>query len=96
MNLLRDKSIDKLSERLEAMESQNSINNNKDNTDPDQAAWERYEEYKYEHWYFHKSSWYMRGANGYDGKGCNQYTGCIPQCKFYAPEGKISVNEGFD
>ncbi|HZA64360.1 MAG TPA: hypothetical protein VE573_15905 [Nitrososphaeraceae archaeon] len=74
MNL--DKSINKLSERMEVIESQDSTN--KVQIDPDPIARQKYEEYK-EHWYFHKSSWYMRGANGYDGKGCNQYTGCIPQ-----------------
>ena len=77
---------------MEVIESQDSTN--KVQIDPDPIARQKYEEYK-EHWYFHKSSWYMRGANGYDGKGCNQYTDCIPQCKFYAPEGKLSENEGF-
>lgn len=35
--------------------------------------------------YFHDSSWYMRGTNGYDGKGCNDYTGCTPECKYFKP-----------
>jgi hypothetical protein len=32
-----------------------------------------YQEYR-KHSYFHDSSWYMRGTNGYDGKGCNEFT----------------------
>jgi hypothetical protein len=36
-------------------------------------------------WYFHDSSWYMRRANGYDGKGCNDYTGCLPECEYFKP-----------
>jgi adenine specific DNA methylase Mod len=43
-----DKSINKLSERLEAIESQDTIN--KDQIDSDQVAREKYEEYR-EHWY---------------------------------------------
>jgi hypothetical protein len=53
-----DKSINSISKTLEAIESQGTIN--KDQIDPDQTARQRYEEYK-EHWYFHKSSWSMRG-----------------------------------
>ena len=36
-------------------------------------------------WYFHDSSWHMRGANGNDGKGCYDYTGCIPECEYFRP-----------
>jgi hypothetical protein len=67
--LNEDKSNNKLSERMEAIESQDSIN--KDQIDSDQMARQKYEEYR-EHWYFHKSSWYVRGLNAYDGHGCNQ------------------------
>ena len=35
--------------------------------------------------YFHDSSWYMREANEYDEKGCNDYTGCIPECEYFKP-----------
>jgi hypothetical protein len=31
---------------------------------------QRYQRKK-EQWYFHESSWYMSGVNGYDGYGCN-------------------------
>jgi hypothetical protein len=27
----------------------------------------------------------MRGANGYDGKGCNESTGCAPECEYFKP-----------
>jgi hypothetical protein len=53
---------------------------------------QRYQDKK-EHWYFHESSWSMRGLNAYDGKGCNQFSGCIPECKFYAEEGRIEDEE---
>ena len=43
------------------------------------------------HWYWHESSWTWRGLDttGYDGKGCNQFTGCIPECRFYPEYGRI-------
>ncbi|MGH9978599.1 MAG: hypothetical protein ACRD8Z_22620, partial [Nitrososphaeraceae archaeon] len=40
---------------------------------------DRYQDKKH-HWYFHKSSWYMSRANGYDGYGCNNHIG-IPECR---------------
>ncbi|MGE5863397.1 MAG: hypothetical protein ACM31H_06455 [Nitrososphaerales archaeon] len=57
----------------------------------------RYQEYKSQ-WYFHKSSWYRRnnGQGSYDGIGCNQFTGCIPECKFYNSFGMLNEHEGFD
>jgi hypothetical protein len=88
-----ERSINNISKRLEEIESQETIN--KDKVDPDQIARQKYREYK-EHSYFHKSSWYMRGLNAYDGQGCNGFTGCIPECKFYPNEGKLSRDEGFD
>ena len=43
------------------------------------------------HWYWHESSWTWRGLDttGYDGQGCNQFTGCIPECQFYPEYGRI-------
>ena len=38
----------------------------------------------------------MCGLNAYDGQGCNGFTGCVPECKFYAQEGKLTEEEGFD
>ena len=57
----------------------------------------KYQDLK-QQWYFHSSSWYKRkkGEGSYDGKGCNQFTGCIPECKFYLEKGKLAENEGFD
>jgi hypothetical protein len=50
---------------------------------------ERYQHGKY-HWHSHPSSWYVRVPhNGYDGQGCNQFTGCVPECRFYPETGKI-------
>jgi hypothetical protein len=51
---------------------------------------QRYQDKK-EDWFFHESSWYSRGldATGYDGQGCNQFTGCVPECMFYLPYGRI-------
>jgi len=73
------------------VELQESITQEK--VDPELLAKQKYQGYK-KHWYFHKSSWYMRGLNPYDGQGCNQFTGCIPECKFYA-EGNLSDDESF-
>jgi hypothetical protein len=46
------------------------------------------EEANYQHmkeaYYFHDSSWDMRGANGYDGKGCTGHS-CIPECEYFKP-----------
>ena len=55
---------------------------------------ERYQHEK-QHWYWHNSSWYSRGldATGYDGQGCNQFTGCIPECRFYPEYGRIEDEE---
>ena len=57
----------------------------------------RYQELK-QQWYFHPSSWYNRkkGEGSYDGEGCNQFTGCIPECKFFLEKGRLDENEGFD
>jgi hypothetical protein len=88
-----EKSVNNISKRLEKLGSQETVN--KDKIDSDQIAKQRYDEYK-EHWYFHKSSWYMRGLNVCDGQGCNRFTGCVPECKFYEEEGKLTEDEGFD
>ena len=97
MNL--DKSIDKLNERLSKLWPEESSNGNIHDEDIKNAimdAAERwwYQEYK-EQWMFHKSSYYMRGVNGYDGQGCNPHTGCIPECPFYPDEGKLPLSPGF-
>ncbi|MFB5600481.1 MAG: hypothetical protein ACE5SW_09675 [Nitrososphaeraceae archaeon] len=61
------------------------------------SAEAKYQQYK-EQWYFHKSSWYRRtsGEGYYDGKGCNQFTGCVPECKFFKRFGRLMESEGFD
>jgi hypothetical protein len=53
-------------------------------------------EQRYQHeksWLFHESSWYVRGLDGYDGQGCNQFTGCVEECRFYADQGRIEDEE---
>jgi hypothetical protein len=45
-----------------------------------------------QHWYWHESSWYWRGVNGYDGYGCNNGK-CIPECRFYPEYGRIEDEE---
>jgi hypothetical protein len=87
-----DRSVNNLSKRLGEIELQETIDQQK--IDPEIRAKERFQEYK-EHWYLHKSSWYMRGLNAYDGQGCNGFTGCISECKFFAAEGKLEEYEGF-
>jgi len=58
-----------------------------------------YQEIK-KRWYFHPTSWYMRQALQPERLtkeemklGCNAFTGCIPQCRFSAPEGRIEEKE---
>jgi hypothetical protein len=47
-----------------------------------------------EHPTSHPSSWSHRGIKtGYDGKGCNQYTGCVPECSFYPPMQGVGQKE---
>ena len=43
-------------------------------------------------WFFHELSWYWRGldATGYEGQGCNQFTDCIPECRFYPEFARIN------
>ena len=56
---------------------------------------ERYQ-HKKEAWYFHESSWYMRGRDGiesgYDGYGCNNGK-CVPECRYYPKYGRIEDEE---
>ena len=60
---------------------------------------EWYQEIK-KRWYFHPTSWYMIEASILEEltqeeklQTCNGWTGCIPQCRFYAPEGTITEEE---
>jgi hypothetical protein len=41
----------------------------------------------------HDSSYCSRGLEAYDGKGCNGFTGCIEECRFYMPFGRIEDDE---
>jgi hypothetical protein len=54
---------------------------------------QRYQREK-EHWYWHESSWCIRGlaATGYDGYGCNNGK-CIPECRYYSEYGRIEDEE---
>jgi hypothetical protein len=58
--------------------------------DYDKLARELYEDHR-QYWYWHKSSWYWREVNGYDGQGCNGFTGCIPECPY--ADGRIDLVE---
>ena len=100
--------IDRLNNRLSRLwpeESGNgnghgSANNNDDNNnDIKNAVMDAAEKWWYqekkEQWMFHKSSYYLRGLNAYDGQGCNPHTGCIPECPFYPDEGKLPLPPGF-
>jgi hypothetical protein len=90
-----DKSLNNLNDKLSKLwpeESGNGHGNNKEDDDdkiidPDEIAKWWYQETK-EQWMFHKSSYYMRGLNAYDGQGCNSVD-CIPECLFYPAEGKL-------
>jgi hypothetical protein len=41
----------------------------------------------------HSSSWYKRGLKRYDGHGCDQFYGCVPECRYYPDEGRIEDHE---
>jgi|SRR5918992_4948443 hypothetical protein len=56
-----------------------------------------YQELK-KRWYFHPYSWYMLQETveltpEEHNLLCNGHTGCIPECRFYEPEGKIEPEE---
>jgi hypothetical protein len=53
---------------------------------------ERYQHRK-ENWFFHESSCCSRGLEANDGKGCNGFTGCVPECRYYAETGTIEDEE---
>jgi hypothetical protein len=54
---------------------------------------QRYQRIRKEPW-FHDGSWYMRDqSKGYDGHGCNQFTGCVPECRYYPEYGRIEDEE---
>ncbi|MGD1834910.1 MAG: hypothetical protein ACPKQO_04235 [Nitrososphaeraceae archaeon] len=74
------------------LELKNNKNNNKKAITPEA----NYQEIKSQ-WYLHPSSWYVRnkGEGGYDGKGCNQFTGCITTCRFFKEYGRLEENEKF-
>ena len=56
---------------------------------------QRYQQKK-ENWLFHDSSYYARGLEAYDGFGCNQFTDCVPECRFYPEYGRIEDQEVID
>jgi hypothetical protein len=58
--------------------------------DYDKLARQLYEDTR-GHWYFHESSWYARGLNKYDEQGCNQFTGCVPECVY--DDGRLDLSE---
>jgi hypothetical protein len=58
-----------------------------------EPAEQRYQRIRKEPW-FHDGSWYMRDqSKGYDGHGCNQFTGCIQECRYYPEYGRIEDEE---
>jgi hypothetical protein len=44
-------------------------------------------------WYRHESSWYARKLNAYDKVGCNQFSGCVPECRYFLEQGRIEDEE---
>lgn len=53
---------------------------------------QRYQDRKI-NWFFHDSSYCRRGLNAYDGQGCNAFTGCVPECRYYPKYGRIEDEE---
>lgn len=43
-------------------------------------------------WYFHDSSWQMRGLNREDGKGCSGLV-CSPECKYYPEKARMKCTK---
>jgi hypothetical protein len=43
--------------------------------------------------FFHESNWSVLGLNKYDEQGCNQFTECVPECRFYPDKGRIEDEE---
>jgi hypothetical protein len=89
-----DKSVDNLNGKLDRLglwpKGDDGNGHDKDDKDYDKLARELYEDHR-QHWYWHKSSWYTREVNGYDGQGCNGFTGCVPECPY--ADGRIDPPE---
>jgi hypothetical protein len=90
----RDRFLSNLNGKLDRLWPEGDDGNGHDDKtkdyDYDKLARQLYEDHR-EHWYFHESSWYVRGVNGYDGQGCNQYTGCVPECVY--DDGRLDLSE---
>jgi hypothetical protein len=83
------KSIDEWNKRIDEIEKLIR----KEEEGKQQTVSERRYQMMKEALYFHDSSWLARGMNRYDGYGCNHFTGCIPECRFYPKEGSIEDEE---
>jgi hypothetical protein len=53
---------------------------------------QRYQDRKQD-WFFHESSYSHRGLEAYDGQGCNGFTGCVPECRYFLQFGRIEDDE---
>jgi hypothetical protein len=84
----KKKSIDEWNKRIDEVEELIK----KEEERKSRAPFERYQIWK-KNWSSHESSWSRHGLNRYDGHGCNQFTGCIPECRYYPEEGRIDDEE---
>jgi hypothetical protein len=91
----KGKTLDDYEKRLEAFK----VNYNPDIIEEEPWSPERwYQEIK-ARWYFHPYSWYMLRVTVPDltpdeyNMTCNGQTGCIPECRFYEPQGRIEPEE---
>ena len=57
--------------------------------EPPEARYQR----KKDNTFFHDSYFGRRGLERYDGIGCNQFTGCVPSCRYYPDVGRIEDDE---
>jgi hypothetical protein len=93
LSRISKKLIDDLCKKLDAFENCYIANDDHaKHQKPEMTDEERYQMWR-EEWFFHPSSWYWRGVDGYDGRGCNQFTGCVRGCRFYGEKGSISKEE---
>lgn len=99
---IKSDSNDALKKLLNDLDIAETINQKKQEVEQAVEKWtpeQWYQEIR-KRWYFHPTSWYMIQSLMPEkltpeemSACCNGFTGCIPECRFYQPEGRISKEE---
>jgi len=91
-----DESITEFNKRLAAAEAKF----NPDTEEEPRWSSEKWYQELRKRWYFHPRSWYMiqasmpRKLTSEEIKiSCNGFNGCVQQCRFFPPEGRIEPEE---